>query len=109
MFNNCFPLPSRKKIDNPNQPKRKRMSKKQKLHLNSLNMNSEGHMTAEEVEKHLQSRQSLLNLVERAPPTVPNEMLQFSNDPSLEGSESNDQISNLGEESLSVDMNMGQE
>ena len=45
--------------------------------------NTDGHMTAEEVERHLQSRQSLMELVpERAPPTVPNEM--FSNEPSLD-------------------------
>ncbi|XP_041978931.1 INO80 complex subunit E [Aricia agestis] len=49
---------------------------------------SDGHMTPEEVERHLQSRQSYLELLpERAPPTVPTEM--FSNDPSLD-SESND-------------------
>lgn len=68
-----------------------------------------GHMTSEEVERHLQSRQSLTELVpERAPATVPNEM--FSNEPSLD-SESNDQIvetspSNLGDECLSVEMNI---
>lgn len=38
-------------------------------------------MTPEEVEKHLQSRQSFMDL-ERAPPTVPTEM--FSNEPSLD-------------------------
>ncbi|KAG6443795.1 hypothetical protein O3G_MSEX003033 [Manduca sexta] len=44
---------------------------------------SDGHMTPEEVERHLQSRQSYLELLpERAPPTVPTEM--FSNDPSLD-------------------------
>lgn len=43
---------------------------------------SDGHMTPEEVERHLQS-QSFLELVpERAPPTVPTEM--FSNEPSLD-------------------------
>lgn len=43
----------------------------------------DGHMTPEEVERHLQSRQSYLELLpERAPPTVPTEM--FSNDPSLD-------------------------
>lgn len=40
---------------------------------------SEGHMTPEEVERHLESRQTYLELVpEKAPPTVPTEM--FSND-----------------------------
>lgn len=44
---------------------------------------SDGHMTAEEVERHLQSRQSIIGMVpERAPPTVPTEM--FSNEPSLD-------------------------
>ncbi|XP_053609215.1 uncharacterized protein LOC128674582 [Plodia interpunctella] len=53
---------------------------------------SDGHMTPEEVERHLQSRQSYLELLpERAPPTVPTEM--FSNDPSLD-SESNDVLEN---------------
>lgn len=64
-------------------------------------------MTPEEVERHLQSRQSFMELVpERAPPTVPTEM--FSNEPSLD-SESNEvgeletSPSNIGEE-LSIDM-----
>ncbi|KAF5278069.1 hypothetical protein FQA39_LY18395 [Lamprigera yunnana] len=68
---------------------------------------SDGHMTPEEVERHLQSRQSYMELVpERAPLTVPTEM--FSNEPSLD-SESNDigeletSPSNIGEE-LSIDM-----
>ncbi|XP_049873889.1 uncharacterized protein LOC126372247 [Pectinophora gossypiella] len=52
----------------------------------------DGHMTPEEVERHLQSRHSYLELLpERAPPTVPTEM--FSNDPSLD-SESNDVLEN---------------
>lgn len=46
-------------------------------------MLADGHMTPEEVERHLESRQSYLELVpERAPPTVPTEM--FSNEPSLD-------------------------
>ncbi|XP_055845854.1 uncharacterized protein LOC129911886 [Episyrphus balteatus] len=75
---------------------------------NNASNQPEGHMTAEEVERHLQSRQSLAELVpERAPPTVPTEM--FSNEPSLD-SESNDQMietspSNIGEECLSVEYN----
>ncbi|XP_019755469.1 INO80 complex subunit E [Dendroctonus ponderosae] len=67
---------------------------------------SDGHMTPEEVERHLQS-QSFLDLVpERAPPTVPTEM--FSNEPSLD-SESNDMIGDLEmsptniEEEISID------
>lgn len=73
----------------------------------SSNILSDGHMTPEEVERHLQSRQSYMELVpERAPLTVPTEM--FSNEPSLD-SESNDvgeletSPSNIGEE-LSIDM-----
>ncbi|XP_033610147.1 INO80 complex subunit E isoform X2 [Cryptotermes secundus] len=69
---------------------------------------SDGHMTPEEVERHLESRQTYLELVpEKAPPTVPTEM--FSNDPSLD-SESNEVCeletspSNMGEDCLSVDM-----
>lgn len=71
----------------------------------NINILSDGHMTPEEVERHLQSRQSFMEL-ERAPPTVPTEM--FSNEPSLD-SESNDigeletSPSNIGEE-LSIDM-----
>jgi len=39
----------------------------------------DGHMTSEEIERHLESKQTLLDLVpERAPPTVPTEM--FSSD-----------------------------
>ncbi|XP_037936601.1 uncharacterized protein LOC119670420 [Teleopsis dalmanni] len=50
----------------------------------------QGHMTAAEVERHLQSRQTVMELMpERAPATVPTEM--FSNEPSLD-SESNDHI-----------------
>lgn len=77
--------------------------------INLSGVLADGHMTAEEVERHLQSRQSLMmELVpEKAPPTVPNEM--FSNEPSLD-SESNDQMietspSNVGDDCLSVDMN----
>lgn len=69
----------------------------------------DGHMTPEEVERHLSARgQSFIGLLpEKAPPTVPTEM--FSNEPSLD-SESNDpgdfetSPSNIGEDCLSVDM-----
>nr|XP_023021698.1 uncharacterized protein LOC111510071 isoform X2 [Leptinotarsa decemlineata] len=67
---------------------------------------SDGHMTPEEVERHLQSQSFMEFVPERAPPTVPTEM--FSNEPSLD-SESNDigeletSPSNMGEE-LSIDM-----
>lgn len=48
-----------------------------------MSLMSDGHMTPEEVERHLESRQTYLELVpEKAPPTVPTEM--FSNDPSLD-------------------------
>ncbi|XP_056648587.1 INO80 complex subunit E isoform X2 [Diorhabda carinulata] len=67
---------------------------------------SDGHMTPEEVERHLQAQSFMEFLPERAPPTVPTEM--FSNEPSLD-SESNDvgeletSPSNIGEE-ISIDM-----
>lgn len=70
--------------------------------------NQEGHLTTEEVERHLQSRaQSMLEVVPEG--ELPNEM--FSQNPS---SESNDQMvdtspSNIGEECLSVDLNMMQQ
>ncbi|CAH0547997.1 unnamed protein product [Brassicogethes aeneus] len=72
----------------------------------SNNILSDGHMTPEEVERHLQAQSFMELLPERAPPTVPTEM--FSNEPSLD-SESNDLCeletspSNMGEE-LSIDM-----
>ncbi|XP_051172605.1 INO80 complex subunit E [Leptopilina boulardi] len=76
--------------------------------LMPMSLISDGHMTPEEVERHLESRQSYLELVpQKAPPTVPTEM--FSNDPSLD-SESNEvgeletSPSNMGEDCLSVDM-----
>ncbi|KAJ6640108.1 INO80 complex subunit E [Pseudolycoriella hygida] len=101
----------KRKIDsagkNPNPPKKKKVAPK-KVAMNQMMNNIQsidGHMTAEEVERHLKSRQSFMELVpERAPPTVPNEM--FSNEPSLD-SESNELIetspSNIGEECLSVE------
>lgn len=104
-------LNHRRKVDssgkNQNPTKKKKVAPK-KAALNQMinNIQSiDGHMTAEEVERHLKSRQSFMELVpERAPPTVPNEM--FSNEPSLD-SESNELIetspSNIGEECLSVE------
>ncbi|XP_046388325.1 uncharacterized protein LOC124157544 [Ischnura elegans] len=71
---------------------------------------ADGHMTPEEVERHLESRQcqSYLELVpEKAPPTVPTEM--FSNEPSLD-SESNEvgeletSPSNIGEDCVTRDI-----
>ncbi|XP_030745470.1 uncharacterized protein LOC115874456 [Sitophilus oryzae] len=85
----------------------KQVHQSMKLHVPTTNVLSDGHMTPEEVERHLQS-QSFLDLVpERAPPTVPTEM--FSNEPSLD-SESNDMIGELEtspsnmEEEISIDM-----
>lgn len=46
------------------------------------NILSDGHMTPEEVERHLQSQNYVELVPERAPPTVPTEM--FSNEPSLD-------------------------
>ncbi|XP_066260278.1 INO80 complex subunit E-like isoform X1 [Euwallacea similis] len=78
----------------------------QQLQMPSTNVLSDGHMTPEEVERHLQS-QSFLDLVpERAPPTVPTEM--FSNEPSLDR-QSNDMMGELEmspnniEEEISID------
>lgn len=97
----------RRKVDssgkNQNPTKKKKIAPK-KPGLNQMMNNSQsidGHMTAEEVERHLKSRQSFMELV---PLTVPNEM--FSNEPSLD-SESNELVetspSNIGEECLSVE------
>ncbi|VVC89606.1 uncharacterized protein LOC126976509 [Leptidea sinapis] len=77
--------------NNPHQTSGNMMSKLSPALGFGLNT-SDGHMTPEEVERHLQSRQTYLELLpERAPPTVPTEM--FSNDPSLD-SESNDVLEN---------------
>lgn len=72
---------------NANPSKRKKTSQKKSTNaepvaINNTNTVSDGHMTAEEVERHLQSRQSLIGIVPEAPETVPNEM--FSNEPSLD-------------------------
>ncbi|XP_073981823.1 uncharacterized protein [Rhodnius prolixus] len=62
----------------------------------------DGHMTSEEVERHLESRQRYME-IDKPPVTIPTEM--FSNDPSLD-SESNEigemetSPSNLGEDCL---------
>lgn len=79
----------------PNQAKRKRPPQKKNISTGGVqNLLTDGHMTVEErreVERHLQSRQSLIEMVPEMHvlPTVPTEM--FSNEPSLD-SESNDQI-----------------
>jgi len=90
-----------------NPPKKKKQAASNKK-LNSGNATenessvpADGHMTAEEVERHLQSRQSLMELVpERAPATVPNEM--FSNEPSLDSESVETSPSNVGEECGSI-------
>ncbi|XP_055682777.1 uncharacterized protein LOC129789756 isoform X2 [Lutzomyia longipalpis] len=71
------------------QPKRKKpVAKKPQIHVtgSTSSLPSDGHMTAEEIERHLQSRHSLMELLPETP-TVPHEM--FSNEPSLD-SESNE-------------------
>lgn len=81
---------------NANPPKRRKQTQK-KAGRPSAVINTDtitdGHMTAEEVERHLQSKQSLIGMV-MAPATVPTEM--FSNEPSL------DSESNLAETSPSI-------
>ncbi|XP_011309052.1 uncharacterized protein [Fopius arisanus] len=102
-------LTYKKKKPNPKPPKSMNNAPLQSNNVVSVvSMMSDGHMTPEEVERHLESRQTYLELVpEKAPPTVPTEM--FSNDPSLD-SESNDlgemetSPSNMGEDCLSVEM-----
>ncbi|KAF6204421.1 hypothetical protein GE061_002762 [Apolygus lucorum] len=64
------------------------------------------HMTTEEIERHLESRQRFMEL-DKTPTTMPSEM--FSNDPSLD-SESNEigemetSPSNLGEDCLTTEL-----
>ncbi|XP_019871375.1 uncharacterized protein LOC109599786 [Aethina tumida] len=97
------PVKKKRPLPPPKQPKSIQQTM---LSSNSNNILSDGHMTPEEVERHLQSQSFMELLPERAPPTVPTEM--FSNEPSLD-SESNDigeletSPSNIGEE-LSIDM-----
>lgn len=71
-----------------NPPKRRKQTQKKSNAVgrppNVINTDTitDGHMTAEEVERHLQSKQSLIGMVPEAPTTVPTEM--FSNEPSLD-------------------------
>ncbi|KAL3285373.1 hypothetical protein HHI36_019480 [Cryptolaemus montrouzieri] len=102
--------PTKRKRSSANRtPKQVQQVMQLQMHNSSAavsNILSDGHMTPEEVERHLQSQSFMDFLPERAPLTVPTEM--FSNEPSLD-SESNDvgeletSPSNMGEE-LSVDM-----
>ncbi|KAL1516929.1 hypothetical protein ABEB36_000760 [Hypothenemus hampei] len=107
-FSTSKPVPAaKKKRPNP-RPSNKQITQSiQQLQMPIATTLSDGHMTPEEVERHLQSR-SFLDLVpERAPPTVPTEM--FSNEPSSLDSESNDMIGELEmspgniEEEISID------
>jgi INO80 complex subunit E len=80
-------LPPAKKKRNPTPRPTKPMSHHTLVHLpgssaSSSNILSDGHMTPEEVERHLQSQNYVELVPERAPPTVPTEM--FSNEPSLD-------------------------
>lgn len=94
-FYSCNEFLFRRKADSQNstkgqaQPKRKKQTQKKVNNIipepvQTLNTDtiSDGHMTAEEVERHLQSRQSLIGLVPEVGNTVPTEM--FSNEPSLD-------------------------
>ncbi|EFA06373.1 uncharacterized protein LOC662055 [Tribolium castaneum] len=102
-------LPTVKKKRNPAPRPAKAIPHHTLVHMpggSTGNILSDGHMTPEEVERHLQAQNYVELVPERAPPTVPTEM--FSNEPSLD-SESNDigeletSPSNMGEE-LSIDM-----
>ncbi|XP_045464584.1 uncharacterized protein LOC123673886 [Harmonia axyridis] len=104
--NKAVPPTKRKRSSTCKVPKQvQHVMQFQMQNSSTSNIISDGHMTPEEVERHLQSQSFLDFLPERAPPTVPTEM--FSNEPSLD-SESNDlgeletSPSNL-EEELSVD------
>lgn len=75
---------------NANPPKRRKQTQKKQAANSAasraaavINTDTitDGHMTAAEVERHLQSKQSLIGMVQ-APATVPTEM--FSNEPSLD-------------------------
>lgn len=79
------------KFHNSNKKKKPPLKTFKKYSTNMIDNNSmlpcslisDGHMTPEEVERHLESRQGYLDMVpEKAPPTVPTEM--FSNDISMD-------------------------
>ncbi|VEN37460.1 unnamed protein product [Callosobruchus maculatus] len=103
-----LPVAKKKRPSAPRPPKSAHPTMQISQHMPQASANplTDGHMTPEEVERHLQSQNFLEFVPERAPPTVPTEM--FSNEPSLD-SESNDvgeletSPSNMGEE-LSIDM-----
>ncbi|XP_018567281.1 uncharacterized protein LOC108907925 [Anoplophora glabripennis] len=101
-----LPIAKKKRPPAPRPPKQIQQSMQLQMPVSNASVLSDGHMTPEEVERHLQSQNFMEFVPERAPPTVPTEM--FSNEPSLD-SESNDigeletSPSNMGEE-LSIDM-----
>uniref|UniRef100_A0A1B6F845 INO80 complex subunit E N-terminal domain-containing protein n=1 Tax=Cuerna arida TaxID=1464854 RepID=A0A1B6F845_9HEMI len=101
------PSSAKKKKPTTPKPVTKSLSQPQ-LQVVSLGSSGDGHMTPEEVERHLEARQQRYLDVDRTV-AIPSEM--FSNDPSLDiDSESNELCemetspSNLGEDCLSVDM-----
>jgi len=54
----------------------------QKVIIETLPISHDGHMTSEEIERHLEAKQSLRDLIpEKTPLTVPVEL--FSNEPSV--------------------------
>ncbi|KAL1140534.1 hypothetical protein AAG570_000464 [Ranatra chinensis] len=96
------PTPAKKK--KPSTPKAIKSSSHSQLPtVQSSAM--DGHMTSEEVERHLEGRQRYME-IDKTPVTMPTEM--FSNDPSLD-SESNEicemetSPSNLGEDCLNTE------
>ncbi|XP_067006898.2 uncharacterized protein [Anabrus simplex] len=98
--------PVKKKRPPPKNPKQNNVQSMQVFGNVPVSMLPDGHMTPEEVERHLESRQSYMEPVpEKALPSVPTEM--FSNDPSLD-SESNEIFeletspSNMGEDCLDM-------
>ncbi|XP_054267054.1 INO80 complex subunit E [Macrosteles quadrilineatus] len=101
--------PSSAKKKKPPTPKPVTKSLSQPQIQMVLGSSGDGHMTPEEVERHLEARQPHYLDMDQAVATIPSEM--FSNDPSLDiDSESNELCdmetspSNLGEDCLSVDM-----
>lgn len=84
-------MPQVQPSENSQTPKPQSVDVVNQHHPNTdLEQTQQMQMSAAEVERHLQSRQHVIELVQdRAPATVPTEM--FSNEPSLD-SESNDHM-----------------
>jgi len=72
-------VPAKKK--KPATPKTPKSSSQPHLPTLQANALIDGHMTSEEVERHLEGRQRFME-IDKAPVTIPTEM--FSNDPSLD-------------------------